>query len=446
MRAEQISGPAPRPARHPIRTWSGPHGRPEAGLLALQSAAGNLAVSQLLSIQRDGPTGGSAPPIGGTAGDQAIASIRQQRWGDALRLLNGQAMPQLLDALEAVRGAQLLTPLADHVDQTGGISTARTWAAILAVQLHLGSRFGQFLRTLPDDQQSAIRHHAFERIMAGGAPDVLRRSSDGAVFSEPVPLTNVEWAARFLTFFGFGAPPIRDDTGQACVFNSRAATLTDVLDTLMEQASLAGYLIERDEVAPVAARQREESRGPARSAHFTITYSFVPWTGHVDPSSGATSRDQPGHQLGGTFTFQLHHDDEPGWELSVVANVTFFADEGGAVRLQNVQAGGQAAWVVPFARGFLQAGPFLQVVGGAAYRQHTIDGAMQVTTDPAAQGTIGGQMLLVVPGTNRHLMVGVQGGGSLTGASAPSGRAGPVHDQPSTTFDASGNVFLQWQF
>jgi hypothetical protein len=96
-----------------------------------------------------------------------MQAVRGGRWVEALRLLNGQAMPALLDALEGFRAAGLLSSLSDHVDETPGISAPRTWAAILAVQLHLGERSRRYAETLPDDQRNEITHHCFERIVAG---------------------------------------------------------------------------------------------------------------------------------------------------------------------------------------------------------------------------------------------------------------------------------------
>ncbi len=411
-------------------------------LLRLQHNAGNRAVAALL-VQRDGPSAQQ-----GGVGQQAVTAARAGQWTQAEQLLNGQEMSVLLDALEEVRAAGLLDDISAHIDGTPGISPNRMWAAVLAVQLHLGSRFRQYGVTLPGDQRDAITHHCFMRILAGGSPDVLRRTRDGARFTAPGPVENAAWTRQFLEFFGFGAPPIRDPA--SVVFNGASTTMTDVVDTVTEQAALAGYLLTDTEVRTVATRAYDDSRGAAHSVHFSLTFSFIPWTGHVNvtrPTSGEkTGHDLPGAQVGGTLTFQLHRDDEPGWEVSAVANVTFFADEGGSFRPQNVQAGGQAAWVVPFARGWLQAGGFIQAIGGAALRQHQLDGVNRVTADPSAQVAAGAQLLLVVPGTDRHVMLGVQMGGSATGSLPPGSRTGPVNDQPTVTGDLSGNVFLQVQF
>jgi hypothetical protein len=124
---------------------------------------------------------------------------------------------------------------------------------------------------------------------------------------------------------------------------------------------------------------------PTDRVFVRLTYAFVPWVGSIYVSAFETTS----RCLGGRLKFQLHGDEHPGEAVSGSVNVTFTADPSGdKVRLQQVQAEDQPEWVVPFARGWLQAAGFAQLLGGAALRQHTIDGEMQVTADrTGAPGT-----------------------------------------------------------
>ncbi len=445
-----------------------------ASLLALQRTAGNQAVTGLVQTrsdqassatspqwslaQRDGPPAPAPAPAGMSIGQQALAAIRAQppNWTTALQLLNGQDMASLLAALDELRGATSLDLVATHIDNTPGILRARIWAALLAAQLHLGSRFRDFGLTLPEDQRLVVTRYCLGRMDSGAVPEAMRRTSDGTVFSSG-PVTDDAWAEAFLRFFGLAPTFPADPTGQAAVFNGVTTTLTDTADMVIGQASLVGRALQHDVAsratsqvyaAGLALRHPAAVQDDGRGIHWSLTYSFAPTTGHVDLATPHdTSADQPGHQVGGQLIYQFHRDDRPGWELSAVANVTFFADESGQkIRLQNVVAGGQAAWVVPFAKGWLQASVFMQAVGGAAFRQHNLDGVQRVTMDKSAQVGAGGQLLVFVPGTDRHVMLGAQLGASVTGATSPSDSRGRVRDQPSATGDIGGNVFLQVQF
>jgi hypothetical protein len=431
-----------------------PRHRAPGGLLGLQRSAGNQATCGWLAgggapvVQRD-----PQPTPSGTVGEQAAALVRAGSWTPAMQLLNSQAMPQLLAALDALRVAGLLAQVADHVDSTPGISAPRMWAATLAAQLHLGHRFARYAITLPDDQRNAITSYCLARITAGGAPDRLRRTGDGQVFTPVGPIDNAEFVRRFLSFYQLATPPIRDPSGQRATFNGQETTMVDVIDTVVEQAALSGILLTTAEVTPTAADSYQAARGNPISPHIALAYSFVPTTGHLDPSGGPIPADQAGHQLGGTFTVQLHRSDEPGLEFSAVVNMTFFADQAGSrIRLQNVQGGGQAAWVVPFARGFLlplpgQYSVFGQAVAGAAWRQHEIAGSTVITADPAAQVGVGGQLQFTVldMGRGGQLQIGGQLGLASTWTKPPNGPTGPVRDQPGHTYDLGGNFFLQWQ-
>ncbi len=82
-----------------------------------------------------------------------------------------------------------------------------------------------------------------------------RRKGDGAVLWQPAPLQTWgvptpkpapdAWVANQLTFFSLGPPDAIDPNGQTCLFNGVTVTKAAVLDTLDEQATLAGWVLGR---------------------------------------------------------------------------------------------------------------------------------------------------------------------------------------------------------
>jgi hypothetical protein len=120
--------------------------------------------------------------------------------------------------------------------------------------------------------------------------------------------------------------------------------------------------------------------------HLHLTYSFTPWACRVqlnDPFVPQAA--EPRHLVGGTLSFQLHRDDEPEEVVPASAQVTFFAESSGQdIQLDHVQGVDEsAAWAVPFVNGWLQAGGFAQILGGAALRSRMVVGQMRVAAEAA---------------------------------------------------------------
>lgn len=418
-------------------------------VLALQRTAGNRAVARLVSgagapqrrLSRDGPVGGAVAPVAASP----LAEAQAGRFNRAAQWLASYGMAAMLNALEDFRHQRLLAQLADHVGDVPEINRTRFRAALLTVAGLSGFQQRAAEAVLSAADRDAIDDHIYQRLMAEDvdAPTELVRW-DGVHFL-PTKTTDRDYIEEFLDFFGFGPPPIHDPQEQSAHFNRTWTTIDTVMDLVKTQGAVHGMLLLDDELIRRTVHDAYEAgRGDAFSPHFSITYTFVPRTNHYGLDIPGTSHDQIAHQLQGTVTFQFHHDDEPGWELSAFAQLSWFADDAGErVRLQNVMGGGQLAWVVPFAEGWMQVSVFAQALTGAAYRNHTISGRITNTADATVQGAAGGQVLVYIPGTNHHAYIGVQLTGGVTSSAMPSGA---LHDQPNTTFDVGGGLFFTVQF
>jgi hypothetical protein len=219
------------------------------------------------------------------------------------------------------------------------------------------------------------------------------------------------------------------------------------MDIVKAQGAVDGRLLTDDKaIRDAVAHAYQAKRGDAKSIHFSYTITFVPTTVHTNLSQPGSSSDNPAVQPQGSLIFQFHHDDEPGWELSVIAQATFFKDPDGSFRLQNVAAGGQAAWVIPFAKANLQSQTFVQLLGGAAIRGHTIDNVQATTKDPSAQAVLG-QQVSVWLDADHHWFLGVQATLGTTATAPPKDSKGrAVRDQPGVTLDWGGGLVFgaQW--
>jgi len=389
-------------------------------VLALHGAIGNRTVARLLAREPTAPqpTGGTAPPVPApTPGAQALAEARAGNWISAAGILVPLDMASLLNALEEFRNAGMLQQLSDLLAQMPIINRPKLKAGVLAVGAGLGFRLSTAETALTQADRDAIRSHIDARLAAGDvdAPKQIKRW-DGKTFPMvEADVTDVGWIERFLEFFGFGPPPIRDLTEQSARFNRQWTTVDEVMDLVKSQIAFEGRLVPDDEtIRKTVKHAYETGRGAARNRQFSITLTFVPATGHTGLSSKGLGVDKPATQLAGSLIWQFHHSDEPGLELSVLAQLTMFKDPGpnGQYRVQNVVAGGQAAWVVPFAQGWLQAQAFVQVLGGLAY-----SGDTKSFNASTVQGAAGGQ-IAVFPGGQSTFFVALQGTTGFTGTYA----------------------------
>ena len=93
-------------------------------------------------------------------------------------------------------------------------------------------------------------------------PDgLLRRKGDNAQLWDPAPQATMagseaaagaDWVRDQLNFFGFAPPDVPDPSGQGCVFNGAASTVSAVLDVLDKQATLSGYKFSKSSAQGVA--------------------------------------------------------------------------------------------------------------------------------------------------------------------------------------------------
>ncbi len=385
-----------------------------AGYSASRSAA--QAAAQKLLADRAG-------------GRQAGATMAQRGpTADDVAPLEKLDTAALLDALEALRKARKLDALAALAP-----SDHRVMAAILGVQRHLGAKFQALLHTLDDDDQTALRQHVYQGLIAGDVGDQkkLVKAGGGGSFTAKDG-SDAEWVDGFLEFYGLRADPFDNGMHQTCLFNSQTQSMSDVLDTVVEQAALDGRMIDRSLAMKVAMPMISPPTVPGGSSH-RITYymgiGVIPWTGHVDLKTHKTSNDPPPGQIPYQFnaqvTLELHPENGSGPELSVVAQVSTNNDPNSQTwQVTNYMSGFQAAWVKSWFDGALQLAPLVQVLGGAMQAQQAKDGSIKMVV--AGQVMVGGQLAYQfdIPNSKMKMQIGVQAGGSVTGA----GGADPTLD------------------
>jgi ABC-type arginine/histidine transport system permease subunit len=101
--------------------------------------------------------------------------------------------------------------------------------------------------------------------------------------------------------------------------------------------------------------------------------------------------------------------------------------------LQNIQTGPQAQWVWPFLDGALQLQVLASALAGGANTGNDVIGAVPLV--PTVQLSAGGQVTYAIPGTGKHVLIGFQLAGQLTGT-AGQGTTGALVPQ--------GFVQVQW--
>jgi Domain of unknown function (DUF4157) len=266
-----------------------------------------------------------------------------------------------------------------------------------------------------------------------GTPFPGRQPDDGA------------WIQSFLTFFRLGnAPSLGSGEGYAfwgAKAPQRVLTMTEVVNTVIEQGALDGHQLSRSAVLAAVAVRLPAPRAPEPSTSrvsFYLTFSVVR-TGHVDVKTGPVRPDSLGGQAAAQMTWEIHKENESGPEFSWVGQLAAFRDSTGPgesyrgpFQLQSAYTGVQAAWVFAFLKGSLQIGPIAQALRGLS-RSQQADGIVRFV--PTSQIGGGGQIVYVIPKTGEHLQIGGQAAAAFT---APAG----AH----ATFDFAPSIFLQWKF
>jgi hypothetical protein len=159
------------------------------------------------------------------------------------------------------------------------------------------------------------------------------------------------------------------------------------------------------------------------STQATISWTYVPVTKHTELGSGKNTSDPPNEQVTGQWAQRIQKNGSTETDVTAGAQVTLSADHTTQqVQVQNVSAvvGGQ--WVKSFLNEFIQLQAVAQVILGATIQpgqkiQGAMTGARILTT---AQGTVGGQAVFTIPGTDKKVQIFLQG---QTGVGLGSGPA-----------------------
>src|SRR5690348_7753881 len=155
-----------------------------------------------------------------------------------LSSLRGLDMASLLDALEVVRKSGKLDDLSKQT------TDPRMLAAVLSVQHHLGDRWAGYVQSLSSDDQLAIRQHIYAQMLKGDVGDTKPLSGPNGPFVSP-PVSEEDWITGFLNWFNLSTDPLNNDK---FLFNGKTTATGDIVDTVIEQGALAGYLLSKDTV------------------------------------------------------------------------------------------------------------------------------------------------------------------------------------------------------
>ena len=242
-----------------------------------------------------------------------------------------------------------------------------------------------------------------------------------------------DWVRNYLRGNDLKPDISGDGTDRTVMFNNKTTPMTTVVNTTLAAGRMANLksgdagraAITTELVSRVAGEILEESRpkvpspggssglGKARKISMYLQYTFTPKTVHTPVGGGADSSDQPAHAIAGQITMEFHAENEAGWEVSSLGQVTWFADEkGGHIQNQSGFTGAQVAWVWSFLDGALQAGPLVQALVGAARAQQKKTGKLEWA--PTGQVAAGGQLQYAIPGFDGKVLVGIQAGVSGT--------------------------------
>jgi hypothetical protein len=366
---------------------------------------------------------------GGIAGGQ-LAKDWQAGKDIAFQLsaLQSRKMPQVLAALEALRGAKQLDPIMDLVRNS--LHDQRLEVAILSVQHHLGGEWQTLMGGLSEEDATAIRNHVFGGLEAGDQGELAPIKHGGAGYDNP-SASDDDWIKGFLAFVHAGPDPLGDGTGKTCSFDGASMPIQRAIDAVVEQAGLAGRMIEAGQVAAplakLAAQPAKAAPGTIPAPQYSVSYAF-PLTGHVDVKTGEKSKDELRSQASYTGTIALHPDDKAGPELSWTVQV---AATNKTWAVQQILSGPQAAWAWPFLNGALQIQLIANALWGLANSEKEATG--KVAMVPSTQVGVSGQVTYAILGNT--VLVGFQMGPSAT-----------MNQGANPTADLAAQAFIQIQW
>lgn len=388
------------------------------------------------------------------------AKFDQKDYSGVIDDLKPLSMPLLLGTLDVVRADEKLEGM------IGAIITvppsSRITAAMLTAGGHLGGRWEKALADLVPAEADAVRSFLFERVIYSDIPitkPVLKNApgeaDNGRPFEHPAgmpgtwadTIDDAGWIWGFLDYFNLRWIPFDEDN---YYFNDAVHPLDEVLDIVVEQATLAGRMISAAAVKAVVEQHRGTMKGRATPdpSQIVLQYTFVPQTVHKVPGTKGTTADNPARQVAVGYTIKFKNVGASWSEIDVTGLVqgTFFADPSKDwnfdirdATLQSFVAGAQAAWVIPLFSKHWQLQTIVQAVVGTA-RGYDTDTKGNVTIRPVFQGSpwmgqLAGQVQVVFQPFDSPRWKWVQFFAGFQGSITHTGRWGSV--SPITTLDGT---------
>jgi hypothetical protein len=338
-------------------------------------------------------------------GRDLFAQVRAGQWDRVNAALQDWPMASMLDVLQVARKDGLLDALAARV------AFGRAELAVLTVGMHFGFRWKALLDTAKADDKDAVTAHSQARMLAGdtGARKPLFANKKQALFVSSAP-DAATWLDEFLTYFDLAFSPHDGKT----VFNGDHMTVLQIVDVAVEQAAMAGQIVDANacvatiekKLGSVAKPTVEAIRKYDDSSQLVVQYG-VAYMRHVPLDGGPSSTDNPNHQFQLVYTVQMHKDGTPGLELSFVAQVAAFADASGHVKVtkdvevQQTAGGLQAAYVAPFIGTFSTIQAVAQVLDGVAFDKQKRDGTVFATPHRTDQVAVQAQAVFDIVGNDK---------------------------------------------
>jgi hypothetical protein len=352
--------------------------------------------------------------------------------GALLTVLNDVPMTRLIAVLDTVRVDGKLDELADALASAPPPNRLR--AALLAAGGHLGVRFTNACKGLPETDLAPLRAFLFDMVAYGDIPPRVRlvHANDdtrhGQEFHYPAEADDDAWVDGFVHFFRPAQVPFDNDK---LWFNEVQRSIDEIVDITVEQGALDGRQLDPARVRDLIGTFRSSmpKRAPLEPKQLVIQYTFVPSTSHKPIGPGGPSTDKPGLQVAAQYTVKFKNVGA--WwsevDLSALAQITVFADPKTGnvdpswydIEVQSLVAGGQAAWVIPVFTNKVQLQAVVQGVLGQARDVRAGANGKLVVRDVLGQGPPMGQIaaqlqIVVQPSDNVPVQFFIGTQGSIT--------------------------------
>jgi hypothetical protein len=360
------------------------------------------------------------------------AKLSAKDVGALLKMMSDVPMTRLLAVLDTLRVDGKLDELKDTL--ASAPPPNRLQAALLAAGGHLGVRFTNACKGLPETDLAPLRAFLFEMLIYRDIPPRVRLvhlNNDplqGQEFHYPPEADDDSWVDGFVHFFRPAQVPFDDDK---LWFNEAQRSIDEIVDITVEQGALDGRQLDPVRVRDLIGTFRSSmpKRAPLEPKQIVLQYTFVPYTSHKPLGPGDPGYDKPGHQVAVQYTVKFKNVGA--WwsevDLSALAQITLFADPRTGnvdpnwydLNLQSLVAGGQAAWVIPLFTDKVQLQAVVQgVLGQARDVRAGADGKLvvrDVLGHGPAMGQIAAQLQIVIqPWDNVPVQFFIGTQGSLT--------------------------------